>query len=86
MAMAPCEKNGVSTTIVGYLAQPVRNAFFGLFHLAYRNVKTYGPFTHLGPDAMAATLMGINFNSHGSHGSQCFNFSPCWPLLVNRDW
>ena len=36
----------------------MRNAIFGLFHLAYRIAKRCGPFTDLGPDAMTATLVG----------------------------
>ena len=45
VAMALWESNGASTTVVGSLAQPVRNAFFGLFHLAYSIAKRCGPFT-----------------------------------------
>ena len=36
----------------------MRNAIFGLFHLAYRIAKRCGPFTDLGPEAMTATLVG----------------------------
>ena len=50
MAMALWESNGASTTVFGSLAQPVRNAIFGLFQLAYSIAKRCWPFTDLGPD------------------------------------
>ena len=54
VAMALGERNGASTTVVGSLAQPVHNAIFVLFYLAYRAAKRCGPFTDLGRDAMTA--------------------------------
>ena len=51
VALALWQSNGASTTVIGSLAEPVRKAIFGLFHLVYRIAKRCGPFTDLAQDA-----------------------------------
>ena len=57
-SLALRESGGTSTTVIGTLPAPIRQAINGLFQLVYRMVKRGSPPAHIRGDAEALMLGG----------------------------
>mmetsp|Transcript_56597 Transcript_56597/g.93083 ORF Transcript_56597/g.93083 Transcript_56597/m.93083 type:complete len:290 (+) Transcript_56597:242-1111(+) len=69
-SLALWESGGASTTVIGGLPEPVRNAIAGLFQLVYRMAKRGSPPAHIPGDAEAVQLAGGTVTpSYQSHHS-----------------